>query len=191
MIKLVFVFFTIAFSLSVYSAEIGFKNGNNRTAQLIEGDITVQCFGSSPGSPNSGFYNCRRDILNPSETDYFQGPAGVDADSVVLVATHEDGSKRTKDDDYISTKSRSDGRFNLWIATLFQRPLLDGGKNTIHYALKKKNNIVSQGDFTVLVNDGGRKYCSRRGYYTSSDSHDCEFPDRFCDQYFEENNYCQ
>ncbi|MDO9183425.1 MAG: hypothetical protein Q7U04_13505 [Bacteriovorax sp.] len=168
----------------------GLSGGEQYSAQSIEGRLTVQCFGGSPG-PSYGTANCRSQILNPGEYSYFVGTK-IDADHVSLKASREDGSfSKTKTEEYDSEKGKSKKSFNLWIATVFQRPLLGFGKNTVHYVLSKNGNTVEQGDFIVNVVDGGSAVCQRAGLYTSQTSNDCSMPQNLCPRYFSENNYCQ
>jgi len=183
----------VLFVTGAASAQVGFKNGNHLQAVSIDGDITVQCNGTIP--PNSGiqtaYFHCEDDILNPVDMDYFRGPAGVKADEVDLTATHEDGSQRSKTAGYDSSKALSTSRFNLWISTLLQRPLLDIGKNQIAYLLKSKGKVIAQGAFEAIVSDGGQKTCARSGFYFSNNPQDCTNGFAQCDLYFRENNYCQ
>ncbi|KHD89065.1 MAG: hypothetical protein OM95_05760 [Bdellovibrio sp. ArHS] len=179
----------MVFSFSSY-AEVGFKNGNERTAVLSEGRIFVHCDGGIGGGPTSGSFRCTEEILLTGEYDYFVGPASVPGDEVTLVARHEDGSQRTKTVDYDSAKGRTKKQINLWIATLLQRPLLDPGKNIVSYKLTKNGKITAAGEFIATVKDGGRRTCSRSATYWSNISSDCQNGGSLCQRYFSENNYC-
>ncbi len=168
----------------------GFSGGDTFTSQNIEGRLTVSCMGSQPG-PTVGMTECRMNLLNPGEYSYFVGPK-VDADTVSLQATWENGKKsKIKSEKYDGTIGKSKKSFNLWISTLLQRPLLDFGKNTVSYTLTKSGTVVEQGEFDVQVGTSGTRYCSRSGFYTSSNNQDCSMPSTFCDRYFRDNNYCQ
>ncbi len=172
-------------------ADVGFQHGNDLTAVLSQGDIAVHCQSNGPGGgPSFGSFRCQEDILLTGEYDYFQGPAGVKADEVTLTAFHQDGSQRSKTVGYDSEKGLSSKRINLWIATLLQRPLLDVGTNRVTYKMIHNGKVSSQGEFTAVVKDGGRKTCTRRGTYWSSNSMDCQSGGSFCSQFFRENNYC-
>jgi hypothetical protein len=173
------------------NADVGFRNGNKLDAHYVSGRIHVDCAMTGPSGPSSVWTNCEAEILNPSEADYFVGPQGVVADSLEITALHEDKSTRTKTDSYDAEKGRSSGRFNLWISTVFQRPLLDMGMNKVHYILKLKGSVVSEGDFEAIVAKAGDLECRRTGYYYSQSSNDCMTGYSFCSQYFYENNYCQ
>lgn len=192
--KLALAFFVIFASVAAH-AEIGFKKGNRLTAVLTQGDILVQCSGSGgfppgTGGPSSASFRCQEEVITTGEFDYFVGPERIQADAVTLTATHADGSTRTKKSGYDSAKGQSTDTFNLWIATLFQRPLLDVGLNKITYTLTYKGKTTSSGKFEATVKDGGRKVCQRRGSYWSPNASDCQNPSAMCSRYFSENNYC-
>lgn len=176
--------------LSLASAN-GLSGGDQFSTQLIEGRLLVQCSGgTTPGSTN-GSAICRAEILNPGEYSYFIG-SKIDADHVTLRATREDGSvSKAKTEAYDGEKGKSKKSFNLWISTVFQRPLLGFGKNTVKYTLTKDDATVESGTFIVNVVDGGRATCQRVGYYTSQSTNDCSMPQNLCSRYFSENNYCQ
>lgn len=175
-----------------WASEVGFQKGNERSSIIVEGDIVVVCDDPFQGGTQFGNFHCQRDILLPSEFDYFQGPEGVRADEVTLTAVREDKSTRSKTIDYDTAKMQSSKRFNLWIISLFQRPLLKMGRNQVTYVMKRKGKVTSSGQFEVNVNDGGVKACSRRGFYRSTVGSDCfgVGANKFCDQYFFENKYC-
>lgn len=185
------LFFIVSSLISVSSfANLGFAGGNVRSTTTLEGYIRVTCH-NNDGGTDFGSFRCRGEILDPSETDYFVGPKLSKADEVVLVARHQDGSERTKTDSYLGSQGKSKHRFNLWILTLLQRPLLEMGKNQIHYTLLAKNKVIQSGDFDVVVKDGGHRVCRRNGYYNSYGPEDCRDGGRYCDMYFADNNYCQ
>ena len=125
-----------------------FSSGNDFQSQNIRGRVSVSCFGQRPGFVT---YFCEQEILNPGELDYFVGPAGIDADIVELRVVRENGSVKSKSGKYDSAKGRSKDRFNLWIATLLQKPLLDLGKNKVTYQMTKAGNSVAHGNFDVNV----------------------------------------
>jgi len=167
----------------------GLSGGDQYSTMNIYGRLNVQC--SGPQGTSSGFADCRGQILNPGEHSYFLGPKS-EADTVTLVATHEDGSvSKPKSSSYNGETGKSKKSFNLWISTVLQRPLLDFGKNTVKYTLSQNGRTTEQGTFIVNVVDGGRSVCQRVGYYYSSMASDCQFPTNLCSRYFSENNYCQ
>ncbi|GIL18831.1 MAG: hypothetical protein BroJett040_25820 [Oligoflexia bacterium] len=176
----------LLFSSSAFA--VGFSHGNEFQSLPIYGEVTVSCQeGSNSGYAN---YQCQDLLLSPTEMDYFAGPANIDADQVVLTATRRDGSQKTKSSSYNSDKGRSTSRFNLWIATLFQTPLLQDGPNKVHYKMTRDGQVVSEGDFQANVTRGHSATCPR-GYITSSTMADCQSPYSACQRYFSNYNYCQ
>ncbi len=175
--------------LSMSHAE-GLSGGDQFTTQRIEGQLTVSCMSGTPGPTNGSTY-CRDEILNPGEYSYFIGST-INADHVSLQATREDGTvSKLKTVEYDSVSGKSKKSFNLWINTVFQRPLLGFGKNTVTFNLIKNGVTVKTGSFIVQVSEGEHTVCQRTGYYTSMNSADCQNPQIFCSRYFSENNYCQ
>jgi hypothetical protein len=167
---------------------VGFSGGENYEATPLSGSISVQC--NQGVETRTAFFDCHEEILMPYDFDYFVGPKGVDADEVVLVAKRQDGSTREKKGAYSSATARSKNQFNLWIATVFQRPLLNHGKNEVTYTLNKNGKAVSQGTFNVYVTNGQPAQCQRRHYFSSVMS-DCDAPYSSCQKYFRDENFCK
>lgn len=183
--------FLALFPLYVFAADdAGFETGNEFQSVYLEGEITVSCRDPQGGS-DLAIFRCAAEVLDPAEFVKFKGPAGVDADEVVLKATREDGSMREKSESYNPATGLSKGRFNLWIATLFQRPLLKHGRNSVDYSLQKSGAPVKSGNFTANVSQGPDRSCRYRRHYQSSDMSDCRSSQRLCSRYFWEENYCQ
>ncbi len=180
-------FSSLLLTFSVH-ADVGFKKGNDLTAVVAKGELHVRCQGRT--TPNYAHAFCRRDLLISGEYDYFQGPTSIKADKVTLTARHVDGSKRSKTVNYNATNRQSTKQVNLWIHTLLQKPLLDGGENKISYQMTLKGSTTARGEFTAVVHDGGMKFCRRTGNYWSGNDQDCRNPNILCDQYFRENDYC-
>ncbi|MFC1679630.1 hypothetical protein ACFL2T_05420 [Elusimicrobiota bacterium] len=171
-------------------ADVSFETGNAFSAVILDGYISVSC--SEGGRHDSASFRCREEVLDPAEFVRFVGPKGLDADKVTLEATWENGRTRKKTKGYDSASGKSTSRFNLWIATLFQRPLLDYGKNVVRYFMKKDGDTVMEGSFTAEVRTGEERACRYRRHYFSSDLSDCRAgTTRMCDRYFRDENYCQ
>lgn len=184
-----FLMFLIGASFALPLYATGFSGGDQFSTVNIEGRLSVQCTG--PTGTSSAFADCRGQLLNPGEYSYFVGPQ-VDADHVTLSATREDGSvSKSKTEEYDSAKGKSKKSFNLWISTVFQRPLLGFGKNIVKYSLTQNGKVIDGGTFITTVVAGGRSVCQRTGFYFSNSSSDCSMPTNFCARYFNENNYCQ
>jgi hypothetical protein len=171
--------------------QIGFSLGNTSTAVALSGQVSVSCPANktSGAGPTTVIFTCRNVVLEPSAYDYFLGPKGVNANEVSLVATHEDGSLRTKSDSYDPKLARTTSAFNLWISTLFQRPLLKEGHNKISYTLVLNKAAVGQGTFEVLVQQGESRQCPV-SHYSSLEPSDCESPFTVCERYFTQYDNC-
>lgn len=169
------------------SFAVGFAHGNEFRSIPVYGEVFVDCHEGS--SYSTAVFQCQDLILSPAEMDYFVGPA-VDADSVTLTATRRDGSTKTKSSSYSVEKGRSTSRFNLWIATLFQSPLIMEGKNLVRYEMTKSGQVVAEGNVDVNVSRGPAANCPR-GTLMSSSMADCQSPYSACQRYFSQYNYCQ
>jgi hypothetical protein len=170
------------------AAQAGFKIGNKFEYKSAVGDVSVHCpntGGSLPGGPSGptfANYRCYGYSLTPGDADYFVGPK-VNADEVELVAVRADGSKRSKTSEYESAKGQSKDTFNLWIETLFQKPLLKMGRNDVTWTLKRSGRAVQTGSFIAEVFDRGDLRCPAASE-TSWDPSDCQNSGRICNDYF-------
>lgn len=175
-------------SLSAHAQSQGapgrFEGGNDFQYFGAVGNVSVQCFPSdgAPSGPTSAYYRCDGYSFSPAEEARFIGPI-ADADEVTLVATHADRSTRSKSGSYDGRKGQSDDRFNLWISTVFQRPLLKMGANTVEWTLKRKGKSVTKGSFVANVKDNGDLQCPNASE-TSWDMNDCISSARVCSNYF-------
>lgn len=178
---------TVFFFLSTVQAQ-SFSKGNKYTATHLYGDITVSCEEPGRGRHIETFY-CHEETLDPVEMDYFVSEEAIDADEVELTSMFNNKEvKQSKD--FNSTEKKSKKVFNLWVYTLFQKPLLDYGKNTITYNYKKNGQSVKTGTFDVQVDKGPDRTCQHRFYFGTSS--DCSGNGSFiCSRYFDDENYCQ
>lgn len=184
------IFFVLAALIpSLGFANSGFDQGNRFVASLIEGEVSVTC--RDGRQQDFAAYRCYMNILDPSEFAFFRGPKGTNAEKVYLKATREDGTIFEKNSRYDSINGISKSRFNLWIETLLQRPLLKMGANEIEYRLTKGDATVARGRFVAEVTQGPDRVCDRRRHYFSNDMNDCRNGNSVCDQFFREENYCQ
>ena len=163
------------------------SSGEVFSAVSIFGDLTVQCNG-----PTTGFrtvvYHCEDETLSPVEFDSFVGPQN-EADTVQLYSTFDNGQRsEMKTVGYKSGKSTS--QINLWVTSLFQRPLLNFGLNKIDYTFKKSGQVISHGEFDVNVTNGTLRECPS-GFIPSNDDNDCNTPYLVCTEYFQRYNYCR
>ena len=166
---------------------VGFDAGNEFSATPLSGEVRVTCYDN--GRYDHATFRCRDEILEPFDHVRFIGPDGLDADKVELSSRWESGKTRNKKKGY--SNGRSSGHFNLWIRTLFQRPLLDYGRNLIHFVMKKDGKRVAEGDFTATVTKAPRRHCRYRSHYRSNNESDCRTGSSMCGRMFREQNYCR
>lgn len=126
----------------------------------------------------------------PTEFDHFFGPIDTGATQVELVVKRADGTIRSKVLGYNNKTGLSEGRFNLWMSSVMQKPLFAIGANQVQYRLLQSGRIVAQGQFQASVQGAGSAVCPYKELYSNS-SADCDQPYSFCQRYFEERNYCQ
>jgi hypothetical protein len=180
--------FSATVILTQESLAAGFKQGNDFQVQRITGNLTIFCSGQTQPGQNIKHVRCDADLWSPGLTDYFVGPV-MDADQVTLNSTRADGSTKSKDSKYDGSVGHSEKAFNLGISTLTQKPLLKGGDNNIHYTLSKNGDTVSEGDFKATVTRIPGATCP-----SDSDTafgSQCDYPQNFCDRYFDRHNNCQ
>lgn len=183
-----FLTLLILLSSSAWAVETGFITGNQFTATPIEGEVTVNC--SENGSFDTVRWVCEDITLDPAEFVHFVTEPGGTADTVVLKATWENGKGREKSAGFDPATGKSKSRFNLWIMTLLQRPLLDYGVNKIDYKLTRDGQVEKEGQFIATVTRGQKRLCSH-DYISSPTMTDCRSPSTVCSQYFAHQNYCQ
>lgn len=170
---------------------VGFSRGNTMLAVPVEGQVRVTCDGFNGNGATS--YECRDVVLEPSAYDYFVGPRGLAVSKVELISMREDRSTRTKAMGYNAEHGSSSELINLWIASIFQKPLLSVGKNTITYRLyssRDAQKVVAEGTFQVSVQRGESRQCPV-AHYVSHDSNDCSSQYSICQKYFTEFNNCK
>lgn len=180
------LFFTAAlFAVSAFSQQ--FKSGNHFYSIPIYGRVSISCHDVTNGQFRTADYSCNDLRLAPVEFDYFVGPAGINADQVNLTAVQASGKKVEKKGSY--ENGISGKRFNLWIQTLLQRPLLDEGKNVVSYKMTANGQTTSEGTFEAVIERGQSKTCPN-GHITSNTLSDCDSPYTACQIYFDRYNYC-
>lgn len=170
------IMMTLFLTLSSTEANVGFSTGDEFTAQDFVGSFTLFCPRGSQRVTCSGYG------LSPAEFDYLVFPGNTDADEVELTRISSRGDQRSKTSKVRSGEGRSQKRFNLWIRTLFQRPLLVMGNNTIKYEFSKNGKTTDQGEFSVMVKEGPTKYCSH--VILNGTENDCNNPTPLCSTYF-------
>lgn len=167
---------------------VGLSAGDVFSATPLAGDLTVRC--NDGGQQNTAYYACYEEILEPVDTSYFLGPEGESASRAELTANYENGETRTMDLRYNAATGRSEA-VNLWLSSLFQRPLLSYGANRISFSMRNEADAeLSRGEFLAQVNIGARRRCRARTYWSSSMS-DCRSPGFACSRFFRDENYCR
>jgi hypothetical protein len=174
-------------------AQTGFVGGNTFEYTQATGDVFVNCprtGGGAPSGPSSASYRCYGYVFAPAESAQFSGPK-IDANFLELTSTRADGSTFTKTGDYLGARGISKDTFNLWIETLFQRPLLKIGRNDITWTLKKDGRVVMTGNFLAEVFQKPSLRCPTVSE-TSWDANDCVNSSRVCsDYYYNYGNQCR
>ncbi|MDC1175468.1 hypothetical protein OAT67_08720, partial [Bacteriovoracaceae bacterium] len=147
-----------------------------------QGTVTVNC------PTETRIVNCYDSYLSPSSVSKFTYEGAQEVDKVKLEAIHEDGDSRDKSSrmkNGVSTK-----RINLWISTLFQRPLLDYGQNIVNYTFSNNGREVESAQLNVVVEQLPTRYCSWGTYRAFSDSQ-CQNTASICSDYFRRYNDCR
>lgn len=171
------------FPFMAASAAPGFEGGDHYQAHSLRGSVNVIC------PDRQAFFSCQDYYLEPSMRDYFVYQNAPQSDRVSLTAEHEDGRTRTRSEGF--NNGRSTSSFNLWISTLFQRPLLATGHNRITYQMQNNSQVVEEGEFDVFVERRPTRSCPHRTYRSSS-NFDCQGGGAtICARYFYESRNCR
>lgn len=178
----------LVFALPSWAVETGLSQGSEFSATPVHGSLSVDCQDSS--GQDFANYDCSDVILEPTDNDYFVTQPGGHAAQFELRAVHEDGSVQKKNGDFDPTRGRSKSSINLWIATLFQRPLLNMGTNRISYQLKNGSVTEKSGEFDVHVRQGKERVCPH-DFVNSPTLDDCRSSANVCDNYLWRFNYCR
>lgn len=187
--KLIFTVLLSLFSFQLFALDVGLETGSTMNTLNLSGSLMLYCNDSS-GS-GSRYVNCSSSRLLPAEFSRLKVTGGrIDASKVELTAHHQDGSMRQKSSRFNSNRGESTKRFNLWIGSLFQRPLLEEGENRIVYRFINNGSVVNEGEFTVTINEGESRQCPF-GVLYSSRGEDCRTGSMVCGQYFRKYNYCR
>ncbi len=183
----------VAMNLRVFSAHaqnVRLEKGNTYESHVYEGRASVWCK-DDRGTTYLHRTRCRASGLNPALTSYVVGPQNTGATELKLQSVHDDGSQTSKQEDYEDVVGRTEDRVNLWISTLFQKPLLKHGVNRVSYQLvNDAQAIIEQGSFDVVVARGAKLICPH-DYLQSRFPSDCT-GSGICSTYFDCNEHlCQ
>jgi hypothetical protein len=177
--------------ISSISLAAGFTGGNQSVSTNIYGELTVICH-NYRGGTDIHRESCYSNTLQPYEFDRFipeQEDSKLDFDKVEISRIKKSG-KMTKQSRSYSKEKQQTEHFNLWIATLFQRPLLDIGDNSLTYKLLKNGKTVKEGDFGVAVLEGKPRQCFHETIQLNGNGCPSGGQD-LCENYFRRQNYCQ
>jgi hypothetical protein len=191
---LVFLFSLVllqtTFNQTASAQTAGFQNGSEITVSNVSGWARIECR-DYYGRPFWRDLNCSGQVMNPDVYDYFiYQDAPKDADRVELTCTRENGETANQSTGFDAAKGISKSSFNLLISTVFQRPLLDFGKNSISYSLKKGKDEITQGSFEVNVTYLGENRCNPDTMWDNGNFY-CNNPNIACHDYFQRQNWCQ
>jgi hypothetical protein len=176
-----------AVALTAGAVDTGFETGNSFTAREYQGQVSVNC--AAPDDHRGYFYACDDYGLDPAMSAKFVTAPGTDADHVKLSATWENGKTVSKDTGFDAASGKSSREFNLWISTLFQKPLLNSGTNKIHYVLSRNGQARSEGDFIATVQQAPVSQCGS-GMVTEFNSGNCQNQQYMCERFFNEVAHC-
>ena len=126
--KIISMLITLSLFATTSSAA-GLAGGDTYESHTVRGDISVTCF-TNEGTTRARF-SCGSSYLAPGNFDYFVTDSEVDADKVKLYYKNSRGKTKSKSSKWKGTRSKS--RFNLWVWSLTQRPMLNDGENNISY----------------------------------------------------------
>ncbi len=178
---LVFLFASTGFAQSV-----NFRDGNRFEVITADGWASLNCAIYGMGMRT---ISCSEDLISPDVFGVVKSDTSIDADHVTLVATHESGKQTTKTASYDSKSGESD-RVNLLISTLFQKPLLNLGHNSIAYTFTKNSKPVVTGTFESTVTIVEQRRCRNR-FVTGTSPTMCQNESFACDEYFREERDCK
>ena len=172
---LLFAFFSVA--------EAKFTRGDEFQYANIEGNLTITC------KNRTKTITCRDVFLSPWPYDVYIGPRNSNAQDVQFHATVGTDVQTTSVSYNGKTGRSSD--VNLGVYSLFQKPLLKVGENTVRASLiGKSGNVLSSELFNISVSRGKSRSCDSRETH-SDNLQDCEHTYTLCQMYFRNQNYCR
>lgn len=170
-------------SFSVMAQDVGFKRGAEIVTDEIDGYVSVNC---QENGSRWITYSCYDIALKGGAYGKLAVTNGtIDADWVKL---QREGDNIIKGAAFNAETQETGFNFNLWIRTLFQKPLLKKGKNIINFTFTKNRAEVAKGQFEVNVVEGEYRSCPRS---TSTYYGSCPSAYNACMDYFRRFNYCR
>jgi hypothetical protein len=179
----------LIFVPAVHAREVGFEIGNNLQNLTLSGHLQISCapYLTADSAPRE--YECAKTALSPAAYSRFQTDFGNDADELELTVMHEDGWWRSKSSAFDGLRGISTDLINLWETSIFDWAVLDNGKNSVSYVLKKNRKPVRSGSVDVNVEQVARTCAPLKLVAQSLD--ECTTKRYACARYFFESNLCE
>ena len=167
-----------------YAYTVSLDRQGVMTEDFLRGSVRVQC--NQNGRIYYQNYLCDSSLLRGGNFGYLVVTNGsLDADFVQMSSF---ANNTTKSSRFNALTGRSFSQFNLWMSSVFQRPLLHRGLNTIAYTFFKNNAIVAQGSFNVNIYRGNDLNCGFGNLFYNTI---CPNLFQACDDFFRRRNYCR
>jgi hypothetical protein len=187
-VKILMTLMILTFTFSSFAFELQFERGNEMNTTQLIGNVEVSCFNSigSNRTRTYNYYRCNDLLLNGGDYGAVMVVDGsIDADWVKL---QREGSRYIKGSRFNAVTGKSKKNYNMWIHSVFQKPLLKVGENIIRYTFTKKKVVVATGSFTVYVHNDVVRQCQRS---TIINYGPCPSAYSACQEYYYRQNYCQ
>ena len=162
-----------------------FESGEEFTVRKHKGEVRLTCVDN--GSYSTVTFRCNQFRMESGSYDRVIGPMG-DYKKLKLKSFRADGKKVKKKVKYDGSTGES-GRVNLWISTLFQKPLLSLGENRIEYTLSGKAGTLT-GEMMANVTEAESRTCEKL-WIRSHTMHDCRTPGNACYKYYSRRPRCR
>lgn len=175
------IFFGVSLNAADFGGHTEFESHN------FYGKIRVTCFGDFT---ETVVHNCRAQGLLPGERAHFNHYLTEQVDRVKLVSHRADGRVIRRSSNWNSKKHQSKKRFNLWINTLLQTPLLSQGVNAVVFELWNDHTSIESGSFNVTVREGGDYQCKTLDKQESGNTL-CDNSVHACQYYFNVQDDCE
>jgi hypothetical protein len=178
-----YLLFLICLTSHAFAIEVNLDRAEIIFEDRLEGNVSVRC--QENNNSRTLYYNCQESVLRDGNYAKLVVTNGsIDADYVKLQRL---GSKYIKGATFNANTGISKGSFNLWVGSLFQRPMLNRGVNTIKYKFFKNKKIVGEGEFDVDVVRGKTRDCG----YGSLSVGSCLGAYEACSEFYRRRNYCR
>lgn len=171
----------------INSSAIELAHGDQFFINEIYGEVTVLCPTNS-GVIQKVNYKCRAKTLFPTSYDYITDES-LDADDLTISYINSNNIQKNQTIYYNSSAYRTSVRIRLWSEVNEEYNLLHLGENLLQFSARKRGMLVRKDFQKVFVSEGDKKQCPSRSFY-SNDPITCEDQSLACDQYFNDENFC-